>query len=216
MSYNTLPETEPTSKCFRRGDVREDGKIFWTYQASSRNGEYWVNQERFEKLNQWLREYKPTRQGRRKYDPESCAKWRRLNQKRINEYYYKWHAARVLNDPLYAIKSRVRARLHMALRNYGVPKRTKTAIMLGCSWEELKQHLENQFLPGMSWDNRSEWHIDHIVPLSRAETEQDLLDLSHHSNLRPLWKKDNLLKSDSLPPRELVPEHLLRFIEPSS
>src|SRR3546814_15684157 len=47
----------------------------------------------------------------------------------------------------------------------------------GRSWEtlvgytvaDLMAHLERQFLPGMSWDNRGEWHIDHIRPLCSFE-----------------------------------------------
>jgi hypothetical protein len=50
----------------------------------------------------------------------------------------------------------------------------------------------------MSWGNRNEWHIDHIVPLSVAETEAELIKLGHYSNLRPLFAKDNLAKSDQM------------------
>ncbi len=34
-------------KRFKRGDVREDGKIFWQYLKRVLNGEYWVSPERF-------------------------------------------------------------------------------------------------------------------------------------------------------------------------
>lgn len=35
--------------------------------------------------------------------------------------------------------------------------------------EEFKNHIENLFLEGMSWDNHGEWHIDHIIPVSRFD-----------------------------------------------
>jgi hypothetical protein len=54
--------------------------------------------------------------------------------------------------------------------------------------------LETQFTDGMSWDNRSEWHIDHIIPLSSAKTEDELYKLCHYENLQPLWAEDNLKK----------------------
>jgi hypothetical protein len=49
---------------------------------------------------------------------------------------------------------------------------------------------------GMSWANRSEWHIDHIKPLSLFAKEgvYDLNIINALSNLQPLWAKDNLEK----------------------
>ena len=34
-------------KRFKRGDIREDGKVFWQYLKRALNGEYWVSPERF-------------------------------------------------------------------------------------------------------------------------------------------------------------------------
>jgi len=65
---------------------------------------------------------------------------------------------------------------------------------VSCSPEFLKKHLENQFIDGMSWENRSEWHIDHIIPLSSAKTKDELYKLCHYENLQPLWVEDNLKK----------------------
>jgi hypothetical protein len=70
--------------------------------------------------------------------------------------------------------------------------------IVGCSPEFLKKHLENQFVSGMSWDNRSEWHIDHIIPLSSAKTKDELYKLSHYTNLQPLRSEDNLRKSNKI------------------
>jgi hypothetical protein len=64
----------------------------------------------------------------------------------------------------------------------------------------------------MTWDNRGQWHIDHIVPLALAKNEQDVIDLSHYSNLRPMWGADNIRKSDTLPGREQAPPQLWRFL----
>jgi hypothetical protein len=54
----------------------------------------------------------------------------------------------------------------------------------------------------MSWENRSEWHIDHIVPLSSAKSEAEIIFLNHYSNLQPLWAKDNIQKSNKMPNQE--------------
>lgn len=74
----------------------------------------------------------------------------------------------------------------------------KTFDIVGCSPEFLKEHLESQFIDGMGWDNRVEWHIDHIIPLSSAKTEDDLYRLCHYTNLQPLWAEDNLKKSNKI------------------
>ena len=53
-------------------------------------------------------------------------------------------------------------------------------------------------MDGMSWANRGEWHIDHIIPLSSAKTEEDVIRLNHYTNFRPLWKEDNQIKSNKI------------------
>ncbi len=73
-----------------------------------------------------------------------------------------------------------------------------TEMFIGCSFAELKIHVERQFTKGMTWENRDQWHIDHIIPLSTAKTEEDVIRLNHYTNLRPLWAKDNLAKSDKV------------------
>ena len=44
----------------------------------------------------------------------------------------------------------------------------------------------------MSWENRHEWHIDHIMPMASAVTQEDAERLQHYTNLRPAWANDNL------------------------
>lgn len=62
---------------------------------------------------------------------------------------------------------------------------------------ELRSHLQRQFLPGMSWDNSSEWHIDHITPkiMFDLTKEEEIKKCWSLSNLRPLWAKDNAIKN---------------------
>ena len=49
----------------------------------------------------------------------------------------------------------------------------------------------------MSWDNRGEWDLDHIIPISEGKTLEDIYLLSHYSNFQPLWRKDNIKKSNT-------------------
>tara|TARA_R110000868_G_scaffold95522_8_gene262680 strand:+ start:713 stop:1312 length:600 start_codon:yes stop_codon:yes gene_type:complete len=64
---------------------------------------------------------------------------------------------------------------------------------------ELRIHIERQFIKGMSWDNRSEWHVDHIIPLSSfkftSSSDPEFQAAWALSNLRPLWAKENIVKN---------------------
>lgn len=106
--------------------------------------------------------------------------------------------ASMKDNPVYALDRRVRSLISCSFRRRGFTKRSKTYEILGCSWEEFTLHIERQFLKGMNWENRSEWHIDHIIPISTATTEDDVIALNHVSNLRPIWATDNLSKSDKI------------------
>jgi hypothetical protein len=79
-------------------------------------------------------------------------------------------------------------------------KKNKTFDIVGCAPNYLREHIEKQFLEGMNWENYGfyGWHIDHIIPLSSAITEEDIYKLCHYTNLQPLWAKDNLTKNNKL------------------
>lgn len=74
--------------------------------------------------------------------------------------------------------------------------------LVGYTLQDLVAHLERQFLPGMTWDNRGRdgWHIDHIVPLSAhsysSPDDEDFKAAWSLTNLRPLWAEENLRKKD--------------------
>ena len=72
------------------------------------------------------------------------------------------------------------------------------------SLQELKEHLESKFQPGMTWDNYGEWHIDHIVPKSSFHFESyddpEFKKCWSLENLQPLWAKDNIRKSNKIGP----------------
>lgn len=106
---------------------------------------------------------------------------------------------RYKNDPLFALACRMRISVCNTLRRGGYTKKSKTAKIIGCSFEELKAHLESLFLDGMGWENRHLWHIDHIIPLASAKSEDEILSLNHYSNLQPLWAYDNMSKGCKMP-----------------
>lgn len=97
------------------------------------------------------------------------------------------------------LKLSVRKRMYKFLKIKKWVKRGKFKEYVGCTIDELKAHLESKFTEGMSWENRSQWHIDHIIPLSSAKTPEDLYKLLHYTNLQPLWAVDNLKKGCKMP-----------------
>jgi hypothetical protein len=86
-----------------------------------------------------------------------------------------------------------------AVRRDGGIKSDHTVKLMGCTVPELIAHLEGLFLPGMFWDNRSLWHVDHKRPLASYDLmkPEDQIEAFHFSNLQPLWATDNWRKGDS-------------------
>lgn len=131
--------------------------------------------------------------------------WHRKNPKKSSEKSRRWHQKnpswqrdyakkRRACDPIFAMKSRVRSRLRYALSKISAKKREKTSEILGCTWEFFSEYIESKFKDGMCWDNRGDWHIDHITPLALAKNCDELIKLCHYTNLQPLWAYDNKSK----------------------
>lgn len=92
--------------------------------------------------------------------------------------------------------------LYRALK--GIRKHRREFEKLGYTLEELKQHLERQFQPGMTWENYGEWHVDHVVPVTKCQKIVSLDDPAVKEvwglpNLQPLWAEQNSVKSNRMP-----------------
>jgi hypothetical protein len=120
--------------------------------------------------------------------------WINNNRKKYNDY---WNN-RKKEEPEFKLLTGMRSRLSSYLKKLNISKTNKTFEIVGCTPELLKEHLEKQFTDGMTWENRNKWHIDHIIPLSSAKTEDELYKLCHYTNLQPLWAEDNLRKSNKI------------------
>lgn len=126
-------------------------------------------------------------------DAEYSKRWVKANRDKLSAYR---KAKR--KDPIYRWRMSVRKRLSMFANDRRWTKTTSFSTSVGCSGPQLRAHLEALFTDGMSWDNRHEWHIDHIIPLSSAKTLEEMLKLNHYTNLQPLWAKDNLSKGSKV------------------
>jgi hypothetical protein len=100
---------------------------------------------------------------------------------------------------VYKISQLCRSRIHNFLTKNNITKRNKTFDIVGCTPEFLKEHIEKQFTEKMSWGLMGKYiHIDHIIPLSSAKTEEEVYQLCHYTNLQPLWAEDNLRKGNKI------------------
>lgn len=101
---------------------------------------------------------------------------------------------KMASDPVYKFARNVRTFLHQSFARTGNKKSERTSKILGCSIDFFRAHIERQFHRGMSWDDRSDWHIDHIRPVSMAKSIDDVISLNHFTNLRPMWASENMSK----------------------
>jgi len=111
----------------------------------------------------------------------------KINDNRKNRYYA---------DSVYKLERNIRGAISKALKRNGYSKKSRTFEILGCSFEEFKLYIENQFQKGMSWENHGEWHLDHKIPISWANSENEIYELSKFSNFQPLWADENIKKKN--------------------
>ena len=122
-------------------------------------------------------------------------KAKKQERRRTPEYRIKRQAKRRNNHTEYLYRS-LRGRLYDALK--GKTKNGSAVRDLGCTIDEFRAYIEDQFLPGMTWNNRSVtgWHLDHIRPLASFDLtdRKQLLQACYYTNYQPLWAEDNLRK----------------------
>ena len=140
------------------------------------------------------------------------AAWYQKNKDRVRlqkQVYYPRALARLnerrKTDPTFAVTKRLRMRMAKMLSACGAKREASCLALIGCTPEEFLRHIEAQFVPGMSWENRGQWHLDHKLPCSYfdlTDPAQQLLCFNY-TNVRPLWVAENLRKGAKLLPEFL-------------
>jgi hypothetical protein len=133
--------------------------------------------------------------------------WEEVQRLRNNETKSKRFKERYEDDSLFKFRKLIQNNIRNSFKRKGFSKTSKCREVLGADWDVVKRYFESKFLDGMSWDNQGEWHIDHILPISTAVTEEDVLRLNHYTNLQPLWAEDNIKKSDVLTMESYIKKH---------
>ena len=115
----------------------------------------------------------------------------------------KYRRDRLRGNPAARLASQMLNLTGRAVKATRTLKAGHTFELVGCTGAELREYLEAQWLPGMSWENHgTRWHTDHLKPLAtwglRSPDQQRAA--FHYTNLAPKWAQDNLSKHDSEQP----------------
>jgi len=156
-------------RTLRRGDVREDGMIFWAYDACSHKGEHWVTPEKFKAKAQVTID----------------------NQRKYNKH-------RSSTDATFRIKQSIRTRVRMALSGKSKSKKTLELLGCSVDELRKRLESQFQHGMTWENYGRHGWHIDHIKPCASFDftLDEDQRKCFHYTNLQPLWAEDNLRKGD--------------------
>jgi len=128
-----------------------------------------------------------------KYKNSKC-EYNKINSDKVKSRRNRWFRKKTETDILFRLRRNLRNRIYKFIGKSSI----RTKDIVGIESNELKNYLENQFNDGMCWENYGEWQIDHIIPLSSAITEEEIYKLCHYTNLQPLWKIDNIKKSNKI------------------
>ena len=126
-------------------------------------------------------------------------KYRLVNKKIVNEKATKYVSKRYNENSLVKLRILVATVMRSSLKRVNSAKGCASwESLLGFSRIDLKNHLEEQFSGGMSWDNfGSFWEIEHKIPLSWFKTREQLINRGWRlDNLQPLEKELNREKSN--------------------
>ncbi len=154
---------------------------------------YWANREReIERAKEWQQKNKRSR-------AETKRQWNRDNREKVHLMTMRANK-KLRGTAKGSLNHRISTYMQRMLRGKKEMKSWRTLVDF--SLEQLMEHLEKHFLPGMSWENRGQWHIDHVIPVSAfnfsSPTDIDFKRCWSLENLRPMWAADNIRKSNKI------------------
>ena len=185
--------------------VTEARKIWWTKKGKQ------YRLDNIERIRKSAREYakRDRLKNPEKYKAyhksetyKECHKRYKLRHPdRITKANVKYAKHRISVDTNYRLRWLLRSRINIAIKRQLGSKCLKSMELLGCTIEQAREHLEKQFVNGMSWENHGKlWEIDHIIPVSRFDLTKpdEQKKCFHYTNLQPLDWKENRRKSNRI------------------
>lgn len=150
--------------------------------------------------------YNETRKKYVENNKDKIRKWgkiyREKNKKLRTERRRKRYKERIQNDPLYKMNLNARRLISSSFKRGAIKfkKSSKTETILGCTLEHFVQYILDKVPENITVNDFGKYgyHMDHIIPISTAKTEDEVIKLCHYTNFQPLWWKDNLEKSNKI------------------
>lgn len=119
-----------------------------------------------------------------------CAQKRK---KELSKKYNRQKNERIMNDPVAKSRKNARRMILSAFRYVGSKKNAKTYEIIGLDAKTFEQWLRDVSRVKPETHNV---HIDHVIPISWAQSHDEVLALSHFSNLQWLPHDENIRKRD--------------------
>lgn len=166
-------------------------KLLHKKDLQIKNKEYY-EKNKTSKIEYQKNYYQKHRIEKRMYDIE----YKNKNKEKRNKNEQNLYS----NNILYKLKKKTRNCINKSFKRKGYNKNTNTYKIIGCDYNTFIEHLLNTFKNnyGYEWNKQECVHIDHIIPLSTAKSEDDVIKLCYYTNLQLLKAKDNLMKSNKL------------------
>ena len=142
----------------------------------------------------------------KKIENEYAKEYSKNNRLELNEYRREYDKKRIKVDLVYKLTKSIRSLIFISIKGRGYTKKSKTYEILGCSFEEFKLYIESKFEIWMNWSNHGKytgnyfetWQLDHIIPISCAKNETEVIKLNHYTNFQPICSKINNEKSNKI------------------
>ena len=145
--------------------------------------------QRRSEINKWRKEHRERNKEREKQKNSIYIKNRRKTD-------IGWRLAKIISKHIW-----------QGINDKGYKKTKKTWNIIKYTPQQLKEHLENQWEPWMSWHNygpasskNKTWQIDHIIPRSNFNfiDEKQIIKCWSLENLQPLESIKNIKKGNKI------------------
>lgn len=129
-------------------------------------------------------------------------KYREKNKVKVQQYDSWYRKNKKANNNLFKMRHQISNLIRTSFNRKSYIKPYKTEKILGCKMDYFINYLiktyEDNYNEKWDWEYLKNVHIDHIIPISTAKSEEEIIKLNYYTNLQLLKAEDNMQKSDKL------------------